>query len=247
MNFKPLTAEQLEKLAKVDSPTVANIIELFGVRPQVEGYCDGRIKSIYPEFPPAVGYAVTATFRSGYPSTGGDAYGGFPQLVVDSQSIPVPRIAVFQDLDEPPRSATYGEVMASALQKFDFGGLITSGAARDIDQVRDLGFPCWASSIIVSHGYPRVLAGNIPVNVAGLQVQPGDLIHADSNGIVSIPHSIAQAVVDLADPFAKAEQIAMDYVKKPDASPEGFKEALGKMRAAIQELGKQARTLVGTG
>ena len=247
MSFKPLADQQLEKLAKVDSPTVANVIELFGVRPQVKGYCDGRVKSIYPEFPPAVGYAVTATFRSGYAAISGDAYGGFPQLVLDSQSIPVPRIAVFQDLDEPPKSATYGEVMASTLQKFGFKGLITSGAARDIEQVRDLGFPCWASSIIVSHGYPRILGGNIPVNVAGLQVQPGDLIHADSNGIVNIPHSIVSAVVELADPLAKAEQIVMDYLKEPDASPEGFKEAMGKMRAAIHELEKQAKILIEKG
>lgn len=239
-----LTSQQLDELKKVDSPTVANIIELFGIRPQVEGYCDGRMKSIYPQFPPAVGYAVTATLRTGYAAIGGGAYGGFPQLIIDSQSIPAPRIAVFQDLDEPPKSATYGEVMVSALQKFDFVGLVTSGAARDIEQVQDLGFPCWASSIIVSHGYPRILAGNIPVNVAGLQVHPGDLIHADGNGIVSIPHSIAEGVIQLAGPFAKAESIAMDYVKDPNATPEGFKQAMGRMRAAIQELGLQAKELI---
>ena len=47
-------------------PTVANVIELFGVRSQVAGYANTTLKALYPQLPPAVGYAVTATFRAGY-------------------------------------------------------------------------------------------------------------------------------------------------------------------------------------
>ena len=244
MNFKTLTKKQLKKIAKVDSPTVANVIELFGIRPQIEGYCDGRIKAIYPELPPTIGYAMTATFRSGYQSMGKDTYGGIPQYVLDSQSVPTPRIAVFQDLDDPPKSATYGEVMVSTFKKFGFTGLITSGAARDIEQCLEFSFPCWASSIIVSHGYHEIVEGNIPVNVAGMQVRPGDLIHADANGIINIPHSIAEGVVELTGPYMKAEQIVMDYLQEPDASPENYGKVMGKMRDRIAELKKQAQKML---
>ncbi len=78
-------------------------------------------------------------------------------MIEESQATPAPRIAVIQDLDGIPKAATYGEVMVSSFQTFGFVGLITSGAARDIDQVRRLRFPCWASSIIVSHGYCRFI------------------------------------------------------------------------------------------
>src|SRR5215217_1081435 len=157
-----LTTAQLAQLGKADSPTIANVIELFEAQSRVAGYSNATLKAVYPTLPPAVGYAVTATFRSAYPATTWNAadggtggakagYGGMPQLIEDAMSIPEPRIIVFQDLDEPAISATYGEMMVTAFQTFGFVGLITSGAARDIEQVRALNFPCWASGTIVSH------------------------------------------------------------------------------------------------
>src|SRR5579864_2866664 len=148
--FAPLSAEQLGLLEKVDSPTVANVLELFDFRSYVAGYTNHTLRAVYPELPPVVGYAVTATFRAGYPSAAEDTYGDMPQLIRAGQLLPAPRIMVFQDLDDPVRAATYGEVMATSFQKFGFAGLITSGAARDIEQVRKLRFPCWASSVLVS-------------------------------------------------------------------------------------------------
>jgi 4-hydroxy-4-methyl-2-oxoglutarate aldolase len=178
-----LNVAQFAKLQKVDSATIANVIELFDVRSHVAGYSNLTLKAIYPKLPPAVGHAVTVTFRAAYPAESGDSYGGMPQLITDAMATPAPRIAVFQDLDDPPRAATYGEIMVTTFQKFGFSGLITSGAARDIEQVERLQFPCWASSVIVSHGYCRFLDVNVALTVGGLQVKPGDLLHADPTGL----------------------------------------------------------------
>lgn len=243
MNFSPLSSDHLAMLARADSPTVANVIELFDVQSRVAGYANASLKAIYPDLPPAVGYAVTATFRSAYPASAQDAYGGMAQLIEDAHAIPAPCIAVFQDLDEPPAAATYGEVMATTFKAFGFVGLITSGAARDIEQVRALRFPCWASGVIVSHGYNHILAGNTPVNVGGLQVRPGDLIHADANGIVNIPHRIAAAVAELCDPFMQAENIVMDYLRQPNPTLDGYRQAQGHMREVMAELRRRAHTL----
>ena len=172
MTVRILTAEELALLRKVDSPTVANVIELFDIRSYVAGYTNLTLKAVYPKLPPAVGYAVTATFRAAYPAERGDSYGGMPQLIADSMGTPEPRIAVFQDLDDPPMAATYGEVMVTSFKALGFCGLITSGGARDIEQVDHLQFPCWASSVIVSHGYCRFPEANVPVHVGGLQVKP---------------------------------------------------------------------------
>jgi regulator of RNase E activity RraA len=235
-----LTPEQLASLARVDSPTVANVIELFDVRSYLEGFTDHTVKAVYPELPPVVGYAVTATFRAGQQSEKEDAYGGMPRLIEESQATPAPRIAVIQDLDGIPKAATYGEVMVSSFQTFGFIGLITSGAARDIEQVRRLRFPCWASSIIVSHGYCRFIQSQVPVQVAGLEVQPNDLIHADANGVLHIPHSIAPVVAELCEPFMQAEQIVLDYLRSSRTTPEGYKEAFQRTKAAIAALRARA-------
>ena len=243
-----LTEVQLALLGKADSPTVANVIELFEAQSRVVGYSNATLKAIYPSLPPAVGYAVTATFRSAYPATTWKAadgakagYGGMPQLIEDGMGIPEPRIIVFQDLDEPAISATYGEMMVTAFQTFGFVGLITSGAARDIEQVRALNFPCWASGTIVSHGYNHFLASNVPVNVGGLSVQPGDLIHADANGVVNIPHTIAPMVADLCAPYMEAENLILNYLHQPNATLEGYKNATADMRDVMGRLRTQAQ------
>jgi regulator of RNase E activity RraA len=232
----PLSAESLSLLTKVDSPTVANVIELFGIRSQVAGYANPTLRAIYPELPPTVGYAVTTTFRTGYPAEAGEAYGGMPQFIEESLDLPTPRIAVFQDLDEPVRAATYGEVMASALQGFGFVGLITSGAARDIEQVRRMNFPCWATSVVVSHGYPRFVESHVPVVIGGLRVHTGDLLHADANGIVQIPQPIASLVAELCGPYMDAEQIAIDYARSSSPTPAGYREAVDRMRVAMDAI-----------
>lgn len=243
MISSPLNNDQLALLAKADSPTVANVIELFDVQSRVAGYSNATLKTVYPDLPSAVGYAVTATFRSAYPAVSQDAYGGMPQLIADAQTMPTPRIIVFQDLDEPPAAATYGEVMATTFQAFGFVGLITNGAARDIEQVRALKFPCWASGTIVSHGYNHFLASNVPVNVGGLQVRPGDLIHADANGIVNIPHRIAAAVAELCEPLMQAENIVLGYLRQPNPTLDGYKQAQTRMREAMADLKKRAQQI----
>ena len=238
-----LTEKQLSLLRQADSPTIANVIELFDIRSRIAGYTTQTIKAVYPELPPATGYAVTATFRSAYPAEEGDSYGGLPQLIDDSLQIPEPRIVVFQDLDDPPQAATYGEVMATTFQCFGFVGLITSGAARDIEQVRKMRFPCWASSVNVSHGYCHFFASNTPVVVGGLLVKPGDLLHADANGIVSIPHGIAAGVAELCHPFMDAEQVVMDYLRSGKPTPSGFRESINKLSSRFSDLRERAREL----
>ncbi len=244
MTQQILTSDQLAILQKVDSPTVANVIELFNVRSHAAGYGNRDLKALYPEMPPAVGYAVTLTFRAAYPVESGVSYAGMPQIIADSRSTPEPRMVVFQDLDDPPQAATYGEVMAASFQRFGFAGLITSGAARDIEQVRKLGFPCWASSVIVSHGYCRFPDFNVPVMVGGLQVKPGDLLHADANGIVQIPHAIAPLVAEFCEPFMEAERIPLDYLQTSTPSVEEYREIMAKFRKRTAELRDKAQARI---
>jgi regulator of RNase E activity RraA len=238
--MEPLSDDQLAALRAVDSPTVANVIELFDVRPQTAGYVDYTVHAVYPSLPPAVGYAVTAQFR-GDPPAGEDAdYGGMPEMLADALTIPAPRFAVFEDLSAPPVAATYGEMMVRSFKHFGFAGLFTSGAGRDIEQVRALAFPCWATSMIVAHGYPRVIAGNVPVSVCGLAVAPGDLLHGDGNGIVSIPRAIASGVAELCGEFIAVEDGHVADLQEMAADPAAYAESVARVRAGLATLKERA-------
>lgn len=132
MNDSPLAKEELCLLGKYDTPTVCNVIELFDIRPRNSGYMDRRIKACFPDLPPIVGYAATATFRASAPPTGGDAYATLDRQIAAFEEIASPPIVVFEDLDDPPAAATFGEIMCTSYQKFGAAGLITSGAGRDL-------------------------------------------------------------------------------------------------------------------
>ena len=99
--IQTVSNEELELLKQFDTPTICNVIELFDVRSRNIGYMDQRIKSNFPEMPPMVGYATTATFRSNSPPRGNDAYSGLEGQIDQLEHIPEPRIVVFQDLDSP--------------------------------------------------------------------------------------------------------------------------------------------------
>ncbi|HZZ29118.1 MAG TPA: RraA family protein [Pirellulales bacterium] len=212
MHFSPAT---LAALAKFDTPTISNTIELFDVVPRNRGYMDGRIRAAFSELPPMVGFAATAAFRSDAPPTTGDAYGSMDQQVTRFAELPGPAVVVFQDFDDPPVAATFGEVMCSTYRAFGSVGLITSGAGRDLEQVRALNYPVFTGGTICSHGYCHILHIGLPVRVGGLVVNQGDLLHGDLNGVTCIPLEIADQIPDVAAEFAAAEKIVLDYVRMP--------------------------------
>src|SRR5690606_4286141 len=166
----------LTRLARFDTPTICNVIELFEVRPRNTGFMDGRVQCNFPELPPVVGYAATASFRSDAPPVGGDAYGSIQAPLDQFAALRGPAIVVFQDLDDPPVSAVFGEVMCSTYKAFGSAGLITNGAGRDIAQVRAIDYPVFTGSTICSHGYCHMLHLGLPVRVGGLMVNQGDLL-----------------------------------------------------------------------
>lgn len=239
--MKQLSQADLDLLRKYDTPTICNVIEVFKIRPQTAGYMDGRIRACFPEMPPMVGYASTATFRSSMPPRAGAAYATLDAQAVRFAELPQPVVVVFQDLDSPPVAATFGEVMTSVYKSFGAAGLITSGAARDLDQVRAIGFPCFADGVICSHGYPQIIDLHVPVHVGGLPVTPGDLLHGDANGVTNIPHEIASEVAQVCEEFAAAENVVIAYVRGGNVTPQGLAEARAEMGTRVKALGERVR------
>lgn len=236
-----LTGVQREALARYDTPTVCNAIELFDVRPRHQGYFDGSIRACFPKLPPMVGYAATATFRSQQSPPSGAGYAGLDAQVERFAELPGPPVVVFQDLDQPVAAATFGEVMCTTYQAFGAVGLITSGAGRDLDQVAPLNFPAFTNGTICSHGYCHFPQIHVPVTVGGITIVPGDLLHGDVNGVTTIPPEIASEIPDVCQEVMKAEEIVLSYLKSPDRTPQGFAEARKACAAQIDEVSKRIR------
>jgi len=237
-----LTRETLGTLARFDTPTICNVIELFDVRPRDTGFMDGRIRANFPELPVMVGFAATAAFRSSAPPAGGDAYGSMMDQVKTFEQLPGPAVVVFQDLDDPPVGATFGEVMCSTYQAFGSTGLITSGGGRDLEQVHALKYPVFTGSTICSHAYCHILHVGLPVRVGSLVVNQGDLLHGDANGVTSIPLEIAAEAADVAQEFVDAEQIVLDYVRQSGPkTPEGLTNARREFADVVSALRRRVQ------
>jgi 4-hydroxy-4-methyl-2-oxoglutarate aldolase len=228
----------LERLRKYDTPTVCNVLELFEMRPRNTGYTDSRIKACYPALPPMVGFATTATFRAGAPPKGGDTYIGLGGQIELIAAMSGPKVVVFQDLDDPPVAATFGEIMCTTYKAFGCVGLITSGSGRDLDQVEPLKFPCFTSGTMPSHGYTQIVELQVPVRAGGIWINPGDLLHGDRNGVTTIPVELAELTADGCAGFMDAESVVLNYLKSGPATAAGFVEARDECKRRMTELGK---------
>jgi regulator of RNase E activity RraA len=201
---------------------------------------DGRIRAAFPDMSPMIGFAATASIRCASPSTE-SSYDAIEAQLRQMEAIGGAAVVVFQDLDDPPVGATFGEVMCSTYQAFGAVGLITSGAGRDIAQVRALGFRIFTGSTICSHAYSQIVDVGSLVRVGGLAVQTGDLLHGDCNGVTNIPLDIATEVADAAEEFVRAEGHVLDYVKT--SGQKSISELTARKRAMADAMAALRRRL----
>ncbi len=220
----------IEALRKFTSPSVANAIETFKVRPRHQGHMSSEIRCLFPELGPMVGYAVTAVIRAEPEPMEGHRASTFRWWDY-VQSIPAPRVIVVHDLDEPRgQGAQWGEVQANIHKALSCVGVITDGSVRDLDEVRALGFQFAAAHVSVSHAWVHMVDFGLPVKVGGLWVKPGDLIHADQHGAVSIPPDIAARVPEAVTKVEADERKIISVCQSADFSAERLKALYQQIR-----------------
>ena len=214
----------IEALKKISSPSVANAIETFKVRPRNQGQMSSEIRALFPEMGPLVGYAVTAVIRAEPEPLEGhraSTYGWWDYVL----SIPAPRVVVVHDLDEPRgQGAQWGEVQANIHRALGCVGAVTDGSVRDLDEVRALGFQFVAAHVSVSHAYVNMVDFGLPVKLGGLWVKPGDLIHADQHGVVTIPPEIADRIPEAVAKVEADERKIIEVCKSKDFSAQRLKD-----------------------
>lgn len=218
-----LTADQLDALRRIDSPTVSNAIERLQVRPRLEGFAGWNLRCAFPEMGTMVGFAVTCTADSTTENRRDDR--GLLRLWTAVESAPKPAVIVIKDIGpERHRSCHMGEVMATTAKALGAVGCVSDGGLRDVHEVRALGFQYFCPGFVVSHGNPVICDVNVPVTLDGLGVQPGDLLHGDVNGVLVIPHAIADRVAEEAARVRDAEREVLDFVRSGDLTVEKLRK-----------------------
>jgi regulator of RNase E activity RraA len=204
MNEALPSRECLERLRRFDTCTLSNAIERLGVRPRNEGFIVGAVHCQYPKLPPVAGFAITGRIRCSMPPVGGGWYYEQIDWLRYLETVPGPRIVVMQDCDPyPGTGAMFGEVHARICRALDCVAYVTNGAVRDIPGIEALKFQLFAGGLSVSHAYVHVVEFGQPIEIGGLGICSGDLLHGDLHGVHRIP---LKAVRDLA---AAAEQVRL--------------------------------------
>lgn len=222
----PLSPAVLRALQTLSTPTVANAIETFNIRPRNQGFMDASVRCMLPGLGVMVGYAVTAKIRAAEPPAPGAAVPR-RRMWEHILSIPEPRVVVIQDLDDPPVGSFWGEVNANIHRALGCVGTVTNGGVRDLDEVERLGFHLFASQVHVSHAYVHVVEIGTPVEVGGLTVHPGDLLHGDKHGVIQIPLEIAPDLFRAAKEVETRERRIIEVCQSPDFSIEKLSELYG--------------------
>jgi 4-hydroxy-4-methyl-2-oxoglutarate aldolase len=217
-----LSSTQLEAIQQFDTCTIANAIEHFKVRLRSDGFTRPGLRCVTKGATRLLGYAATSRVRSSNPPMTGAAFLDRTEWWSNVETLPIPRVAVIQDMDPSPRGACMGEVHAAILKALNFAGVITNGPVRDIPALSELDFPVFAPFLSVSHAYMHVLDYGQPVEILGLQVHAGDLLFADCHGVVSIPLEIAAELPEAAARIRAKEQRIVQLCLSPGFSTENL-------------------------
>jgi 4-hydroxy-4-methyl-2-oxoglutarate aldolase len=225
-----LTQEELDALRQFDTCMVANAIESFHVRLCNTGFADARVHCMFPDAPPMVGYAATARLRSGEPPIVG-TFRDRADFWNSILEVPAPRILVLEDMDDPPgRGAFVGDVHAAILKALGCVGCLTNGAVRELPSVRKMGIELFAGSVAVSHAYAHIFDYGVKVTVGGMDVRPGDLLHGDRHGVLTVPPAIATEVPKAAEGLRRAEQTIIDFCRSRDFSVAKLSDVMKTLR-----------------
>jgi len=236
----PAEKEIIEKLEKIDTPTISNVVATY---PRSENcmklydawygawYTDQTIKCMYPEIGPRVGYISTVVFcEKSEKYTGMDRW-ALPEHI-DGTRKPVVLVAEQQFPAElVNRVGLFGEIMTSQYKALGVVGVITNGPMRDIDAIKPINFQYYATGVTPGHGDFMVKAVDVPVTVGGMTVAPGDMVHMDLHGVVKFPASKMREVLERATRLLESESSLTQFYKNPEFTLKKWKQSVERTKS----------------
>ena len=227
MSDKSLPSDLLDLLRQVDTPTVANAIEVAQEKRGFDAFTRRMVQASHPEAGAIVGFARTATIKGSAPPD--DSPEAVRKRRIDYYRSmadgPRPAVAVIGDEDYPDCvGAWWGEINATVHRGLGLAGVLTNGLMRDLGDLPP-GFPILAGAIGPSHGFVHVTSIGTPVDVFGLQVAEGDLIHADRHGAVVVPPDVIETLDAAIAKLVASEQLILGPANAPGFNIETLLEA----------------------
>lgn len=125
----------------------------------------------------------------------------------------------------------WGEVLTVAAMSAGIRGLVIDGSVRDVPAIQRLGFPVFSAGVSIK-GTQKVLPGriNAPTAVAGVLVNPGDIIVADDDGVAVVPLQEAEQIIELSQKREEDEARLMERIRAGESTVEllALEDALRK-------------------
>jgi regulator of RNase E activity RraA len=207
-------AAWVERLAALYSPVVCDVLDKLGRRSQALG------PEVRPLFPGArcAGFAVTVLSAPARVLAPEQPY-DLQLTAIDS--LQPGDVLVSSRCD----AAFWGELLSTAARYRGCTGVVVDGYCRDTPAIRAMGFPVFCRGVHPSDSLGRVetVAYNVPVVCAGVVVEPGDLILADEDGTVVVPHDLAEAVLTAAEEKVRGENVVRQKLAEGIGVVEAFR------------------------
>jgi regulator of RNase E activity RraA len=175
-----------ERLARLDACLVSDALDWLGLPGSVIGLA------------PLSGTRLSGRARTvltGPRDEGGRHVAAETVATADRGDVVVIAAAGRQDV------SCWGGILTAAALVRGVAGVVIDGAARDLDEIRSRGFPVFARTCVTRTARGRItqVAADVPVDLAGVRVAPGDLVIADGSGVVFVPAEQADAVLGIAE------------------------------------------------
>ena len=220
------TGSLFEHLRRFDTPTIANALEIARGQRTITGFTRRTLIAAFPQLPPIVGFARTVTIRSSTPYDPAVRRKNQLAYYEHVAQAPQPTVSVVQDIDsQPGLGAFWGEVNTHIHWGLGCAGAVTNGSMRDLDAMHPQ-FQCLAASLSPSHAWVQVVDIGRQVDVSGMVVSDGDIVHADRHGAITIPRDLLEKLPAAIDLMARREKEILDAARKP-----GF--GMAKLRDAF--------------
>lgn len=232
-----LSHAEILELKRWNTPTIYNGWEQITSRNAGhECFNLEEVRDFMPQMGPMVGYAVTLVVEPGNPEhkvNGGAAWSAYRRYIA---SQPGPKIVIVQDLDKPSVFGSFwGEVASNTHKALGCVGTVTDGAIRDLDEMTNAGLKALARRLCVGHAFSAPVRWGCEVDVFGVRISPGTLIHADKHGFLAIPHEDEGRLLEAAR-FMDSNECQTVIAAVRNSAGKSFQEILDQMDEAASRF-----------